>query len=77
MKQFTYVAGNVTSFASNVNFLLPNWNLCTGHDFNVFQKFPETIITSKELFLSKKGPTEGERVAQGHIHDRVGEVPVH
>ena len=28
-------------------------------------------------FLSKKGPKEGERVARGHFHERVGESPVH
>ena len=44
---------------------------------NVFQKFPETIFTPKEWFLSKKGPKEGERVARGHYHERVGETPVH
>ena len=27
--------------------------------------------------LSKKGPKEGERVARGHFHERVGETPVH
>ena len=44
---------------------------------NVFQKFPETIFTPKEWFLSKKGPKEGERVARGDFHERVGETPVH
>ena len=48
-----------------------------GHDLNVFQKFSETIFTPKEWFLSKKGPKEGERVARGHFHERVGETPVH
>ena len=28
-------------------------------------------------FFKKKGPKEGERVAQGHFHERVGETPVH
>ena len=27
--------------------------------------------------VSKKGPKEGEKVAQGHFHERVGETPVH
>ena len=44
---------------------------------NVFQKFPETTNTPKEWFLSKKGPKEGEIVARGHFHERVGETPVH
>ena len=45
------------------------------HDLNVFQKFSESIFTPKEWFLSKKGPKEGERVARGHFHERVGESP--
>ena len=48
-----------------------------GHDLNVFQTFSNTIFTPKEWFLSKKGPKEGERVARGHFHERVGETPVH
>ena len=39
--------------------------------------FSDTIFTPKEWFLSKKGPKEGERVARGHFHERVGETPVH
>ena len=42
-----------------------------------FGKFCETIFTPKEWFLSKKGQKEGERVAGGHFHERVGESPVH
>ena len=48
-----------------------------GHDLNVFLTFYDTIFTLKEWFLSKKGPKEGERVARGHFHERVGESPVH
>ena len=44
---------------------------------NVFQKFSETIFTPKEWFLSKKGLKEGERVAQGHFLEKVGETPVY
>ena len=44
---------------------------------NVFQTFPDTKNTPKEWFLSKKWPKEGEIVARGHFHDRVGETPVH
>ena len=43
----------------------------------VFQKFSETRNTPKDWFLSKKRPKEGERVARGHFHERVGETPVH
>ena len=48
-----------------------------GHDLYLFQKFPETTFTTKEWFLSKKELKEGERVAQGHFHERVGETPWH
>ena len=41
------------------------------------ENFSETIFTPKEWFLSKKGQKEGERVARGHFHERVGETPVH
>jgi len=39
--------------------------------------FSQLAITPKKWFLSKKGPKEGERVARGHFHERVGESPVH
>ena len=29
------------------------------------------------VFFPSKGPKEGERVARGHFHERVGESPVH
>ena len=35
MKEFTNVAGNVTSFAGNVNFLFPSWISCTGAWFEL------------------------------------------
>ena len=35
----------------------------------------DTGNTPKEWFLSKKRPKEGERVARGHFHERVGESP--
>ena len=44
---------------------------------NVFRTFYDTIFTPKEWVLSKKGPKEGEKVARGHFHERVGETPVH
>ena len=31
----------------------------------------------KSAFFQKKGPKEGERVARGDFHERVGETPVH
>ena len=46
-----------------------------GHILNVFQKSSETGNTPKKWFLSKKRPKEGERVARGHFHERVGESP--
>ena len=48
-----------------------------GHYLKKFLNFSESIFTPKEWFLSKKGPKEGERVARGHFHERVGESPVH
>ena len=42
-----------------------------------FGTFCDTILTPKEWFLSKKGPKEGERVAQGHFLEKVGETPVY
>ena len=48
-----------------------------GHDLKRFGTFCDTIFTLKEWFLSKKGPKEGERVARGRFHERVGETPVH
>ena len=79
MKEFTNVARNVTSFAGNVYFLLPSWisSPGQGHDLKRFGTFCDTIFTPKEWFLSKRGPKEGERVARGHFHERVGETPVH
>ena len=55
MKEFTNVAGSVTSFASSVNFFALAGYHAQGHDLNVFQKFPEIIFTPKEWFISKKG----------------------
>ena len=46
-------------------------------DIFIDGRFCDTIFTPKEWFLSKKGPKEGERVARGHFHERVGETPVH
>ena len=77
MKELTNVAGSVTSFAGSVNFFALVGYHAEGHDLKRFGKFCETIFTPKEWFLSKKGPKEGERVARGHFHERVGESPVH
>ena len=77
MKEFTNVAGSVTSFAGSVNFFALAGYHDLGHDLSVFQTFSDAIFTPKECFLSKKGPKEGERVARGHFHERVGESPVH
>ena len=62
MEEFNNMAGNITSFARNVNCLLPSWKICTGH-LKGLGKFCETINTTKERFLSKKGPKEGKRGA--------------
>ena len=46
-------------------------------DLNVFGTFSDIFNTPKEWFLLKKGPKEGDRVARGHYHERVGETHVH
>ena len=61
-QELTNVAGNVTSFVSNVIFFLAG-NYAWRHDLNVFQTFPDT--------------KEGEKAARGHCHERVGKTPVH
>ena len=43
---------------------------------DAFGKFCENMNIPKEWFLSKEGSKEGERVARGHIHERVSETPV-
>ena len=48
-----------------------------GARFERFHTFSYTINTQKECLLSKKGPKEGEIVARGHFHERMGETPVH
>ena len=42
-----------------------------------FSRNSRNHFTPKGWFLSKKGPKEGERVARGHFHERVGESSVH
>ena len=59
---------------SRFSFFLAGYH-AQGHYLNVFLNFSESIFTPKEWFLSKKGPKEGERVARGHFHERVGESP--
>ena len=74
MKDFTNVGGNVTSFAGNVNFLLPSWISWPGAWFERFPEIsrnhfhPERVVSFKE---------RAEREARGHFHERVGETPVH
>ena len=58
MKEFNNMAGNVTSFARNVNCLLPGKH-ARGHDLKGLGKFCETINTTKECFLSKKRAERG------------------
>ena len=41
-----------------------------------FQKKTEPWNTLKKWFLSRKRQKDGERVARGHPHDRVGESPL-
>ena len=46
-----------------------------GHILSHFQTLTDTGNTPKKWFLSRKRPKEGERVARGHFHERVGESP--
>ena len=53
MKEFTNVAGRVTSFAGNVNLLFSVGYHAQGHDLNVFGTFcdtsnPEIVVSFKE-----------------------------
>ena len=66
-------------FECAVNFFFPTWKNVSGPYSERFseiignRKHPENTL--KRRFLSKKGPKEGERVARGHFHERVGESP--
>ena len=77
MKEFTNVTGPVTSFAGRVNLLLPSWISWPWAWFEAFSQIFSNHFHPEKWFLSKKGPKEGERVARGHFHERVGESPVH
>ena len=67
-------------FECAVNFFFPTWKNVPGayserfSDIIGHREHPENTL--KRRFLSKKGPKEGERVARGHFHERVGESPV-
>ena len=66
-------------FECAVNFFFPTWKNVPGayserfSDIIGHREHPENTL--KRRFLSKKGPKEGERVARGHFHERVGESP--
>ena len=66
-------------FAGTAIFFLPAWQDVTGAYSERFseiignRKHPENTL--KKQFLSKKVLKEGERVARGHFHERVGESP--
>ena len=81
MKGFTNFAVP-RSFLPELQFcFFPTWKNVSGPHSERFseiignRKHPENTL--KRRFLSKKGPKEGERVARGHFHERVGETPVH
>ena len=54
MKEFTNVAGRVTSFAGRVNFLFPSWISCLGAWFETFWDIlwhhfhPDRVVSFKE-----------------------------
>ena len=76
MKEFTK-SGTLSILPGQQIFFFLAGNYAWGHDLNIFQTCPDTIYTPKEWFLSNKGPKEGERVARGDFHERVGETRVH
>ena len=67
-------SGAKTSGHLGYSFFVLAGNYARGDDLKGFGTFCDTIFTPKEWFLSKKGPKEGERVARGHFHERVGET---
>ena len=66
-------------FAGTAILFFPTWKNVSGPYSERFseiignRKHPENTL--KRRFPSKKGPKEGERVARGHFHKRVGESP--
>ena len=68
MKEFTNVAGNVTSFAGNVNFLFPSWISCTGAWFEGFGEIlrntfhPERVVSFKERFWEPLAESSSEGI---------------
>ena len=75
MKEFTQYQHKRSNISTNSFRLLIMLEGSRGHILNVFQTSSDTGNTPKKRFLSKKGPKEGERVARGHFHERVGESP--
>ena len=55
MEGFNNMAGNVTSFARNVNCLLPSWKICTGHDLKGWGNFVKPLTPQKSAFFQRKG----------------------
>ena len=77
MKEFTQKQHKRSKSSTNSFRLLIMVEMSRGHILSHFVKFCETGNTPKKWFLSRKRPKEGERVARGHFHERVGETPVH
>ena len=75
MKEFTQKQHKRSKSSTNSFRLLIMVEMSRGHILSHFVKFCETGNTPKKWFLSRKRPKEGERVARGHFHERVGESP--
>ena len=59
-----------------VIFFLPTWKVVPGAYSDQRETTGDTWNTPKKCFFSdRKRPKEGERVALGHFHERVGESP--
>ena len=75
MKEFTNFTAHPSFLVCCKTFFFLDREMSWGHILSHFGKNCETGNTPKKRFLSKKGPKEGERVARGHFHERVGESP--
>ena len=76
MKEFTNFAVPRSFLPELQFFSFLHGEMSPGHILSHFRKNCETGNTPKKWFLSRKRPKEGERVARGHFHERVGESPL-
>ena len=68
-----YTASRTTG--GQVNLFFPTWKVVPGAYSDQRETTGDTWNTPKSGFSDRKRPKEGERVALGHFHERVGESP--